>query len=322
MSFLVSIITPCYNSEQYISRYLDSILSQTYKHIQQIIIDDGSTDETAHIIEQYKPLLEDAGIELTYYYQENSGLGGAVNSGLKLIKGELFTWCDSDNYFTSDYIEENVKYFENHPDVSIVRCDGYIVSNTNIYQPIARLSDSITDKYEKRLFFKCLRAKEFYFGCTMLRTISFDQINPKREIYPSREGQNWQIMLPMFYNYDSYFIDKPMFYFVVREDSISHGASQKGMAAQVEQINECEKIEEFTIKSMQIPEEKQCMDIIHKQYLLIRFWLADKYRDKDALMKEYKALEANGWADNEVKKTIDRWNNVLWRIIQKIKKNH
>ncbi len=320
MSFLVSIITPCYNSEQYISRYLDSILSQTYKHIQQIIIDDGSTDETAHIIERYKPFLEDAGIELTYYYQENTGLGGAVNSGLKLIKGDFFTWCDSDNYFTHDYIEENVQYFENHSDASIVRCDGYIVSNSDTNKPIAKLSDSITDKYEKHLFFQCLQAKEFYFGCTMLRTVAFDRINPEREIYPSREGQNWQIMLPMFYNYDSYFIDKPMFYFVVREDSISHSASQRGLLAQIDQIDECERIEEITIKSMHIPEEKQCLDIIHKQYSLIRFWLADKYRNKEVLMKEYEVLKTNGWTNQEIEKVFSRWNNCFWRIIQKIKR--
>lgn len=319
MSYLVSIITPCYNSEKYISRYLDSVLNQTYKRIQQIIVDDGSSDGTAHVIDQYRPLLENVGIELTYYRQTNMGLGGAVNSGLKLIKGQLFTWCDSDNFFSSDYIEENVRYFENHPNASIVRCDGYEVLSTNIEQPIAKFSNSVTNKTERSQFYQCLEAKDFYFGCTMLKTSSFDEVNPRREIYPSREGQNWQIMLPMFYNYDSHYIDKPMFYFVIREDSISHRTSQKGLLAQIDQNNECERIEEITIKSMDIPEEKKCLDIIHKQYSNIRFWLADKYQDKDLLLKEYRILETNGWVDNEIKKAINRWNNPFWRIVQRIK---
>ncbi|MBQ6217762.1 MAG: glycosyltransferase family 2 protein [Erysipelotrichaceae bacterium] len=319
MSILVSIITPCYNSEQYLSRYLDSILKQTYRHIQQIIIDDGSTDNTAQIVDRFKPLLKDAGIELTYYRQENTGIGGAVNKGLKLVKGQLFTWCDSDNFYSPDYIEENVNYFKKHPEAAIVRCDGFVVLSENIERPIEKLSDSVKNKYEKHLFFNCLQAKDFYFGCTMLRTKSFDEVNPKREIYSSREGQNWQIMLPMFYHFDSYYIDKPMFYFVVRKDSISHNASQKGLLAQIDQNNECERIEEITVKSMGIPEEKQCLDIIHSQYSLIRFWLADKYQNKDILMKEYRFLKANGWVDEEVKKAVGRWSNPLWRFLQKMR---
>ena len=200
---LVSVITPCYNSEKYISRYLDCIIAQSYSNIQLIIVNDGSIDNTEKIIFDYQDRLLKKGIKVTYKYQENKGLGGAINTGLKLVEGEFFTWCDSDNLLTPDYFEENAEYFLEHPEAAIVRCDGYNVLDTDIHAPISKMSDGIKNKNEKHLFMNCLTAKEFYFGCTMLRLSAFEAVNPSREIYESREGQNWQIMLPMFYRYES-----------------------------------------------------------------------------------------------------------------------
>ena len=319
MQPLVSIITPCYNSEKYINRYLDCILKQTYSNIQLIIINDGSSDSTEKIVAEKESELKEKGIYLTYQYQANKGLGGAINAGLKLIQGEYFTWCDSDNLLTSDYIETKVNYFKEHPEAAIVRCDGYNVYDSDINNPISKMSDGNTEIYRKDLFYNCLTCKNFHFGCTMLKTEEFDKINPKREIYPSREGQNWQIMLPMLYHYESHYIDRPMFYFVIRDDSISHIAATKGLDAMIAQNNECEKIETITVKSMSIPEEKDCIDIIKKQYAYIRFWLADKYENIELLKKEFYDIKNNGWLNEEIKLSYKRWSNPVWRFMHSLK---
>lgn len=316
---LVSIITPCYNSASYIARFMNSLLNQSYKDIEWIVINDGSTDETENIIKSYIEKFEEKGIQVIYRYQTNQGLGGAINTGLKYISGEFFTWCDSDNLFTDDYVSEKVKFFSLHPEAAIVRCDGYIVSDLDIEHPIAKLADNNPEKYNKKLFLNCLTCKNFHFGCTMLRTNAFDTVNPSREIYPSREGQNWQIMLPMFYKYDSFYIDKPMFFFVIREDSISHAASNKGLEAIIEQNNECERTEEIVIKSMHIPEEKEFLDIVHKQYAFIRFWLYDKYDDYDNLQREYLYIKENDWLDESVSDVFKRRKSVIWRFLHKVK---
>lgn len=319
MEPLVSVITPCYNSEGYIGRYLDCLLSQTYHNIQLIIVNDGSSDHTEEIIKNYEDKLKQHGIELTYQYQTNKGLGGAINTGLKLIKGEYFTWCDSDNLLTDDYFEENIRYFLVHPEAMIVRCDGYNVLDSDVTKSLSLMSDGIKNKYETKLFMNCLTCRNFYFGCTMLRTSAFDGINPDREIYPSREGQNWQIMLPMFYQYEAHFIDKPMFYFVIREDSISHAAAHKGFDAMISQNNACEETEAKVIKAMHIPEEKEYLDIVYRQYAFIRFWLADQYAHIPALKEEYKKIKDNGWLTGEVEKAYNRWMNPGWRIGHKLK---
>lgn len=321
MEPLVSVITPCYNSERFIERYLDCLLRQTYHNIQLIIVNDGSVDQTEQIVDGYKDRLERQGIELTYKYQENKGLGGAINTGLKLVQGEFFTWCDSDNLLTDDYFEVNVKYFLEHPEAQIVRCDGYNVLDSDVTKPLSRMSDGLKNRFETKLFLNCLTCREFYFGCTMLRTSAFESVNPDREIYPSREGQNWQIMLPMFYRYEAHYIDKPMFYFVIREDSISHAAGKKGIDAMIEQNNACEETEAIVIKSMHIPEEKEYLDIIYKQYALIRFWIADQYGRLDILEDEYKKIRNSGWLTNEVEKAYKRWKNPIWRIGHGMKGN-
>ena len=79
----VSIITPCFNGEKFISRYFDSILEQTYKNIEVIFINDGSTDTTEKIVEQYISTFNKHGIEFIYIYQENKGQAAALNNGLK-----------------------------------------------------------------------------------------------------------------------------------------------------------------------------------------------------------------------------------------------
>ena len=86
---LVSVIVPCYNAEKYIGRFLDSILGQTYKKIQLIVVDDGSTDNTVNILKQYEKNMEKKDIKYIIIQQsKNQGQAAAVNEGLKFVKGE------------------------------------------------------------------------------------------------------------------------------------------------------------------------------------------------------------------------------------------
>lgn len=67
---LVSLITPCFNGEKFISRYLESVLNQAYKNLELFLIDDGSTDDTKKIIDLYKNRLDRRGIKNWYIYQK------------------------------------------------------------------------------------------------------------------------------------------------------------------------------------------------------------------------------------------------------------
>ena len=295
---LVSIITPCYNSQRWVSRFLDSIISQTYNHIELIVINDGSQDNTKDVVLSRKDELKQSGVRLRYHKQINQGLGGAINAGLKLVGGEYFTWCDSDNFYTNDYIKTKVDFFSIHPEFDIVRCDGYIVNDGELDKPLSLMSAGEKNKFNQKLFLNALETKDFHFGCAMLKTKAFDRINPKREIYPSREGQNWQLLLPMFYHYKSGYIDKPMFYFVYRKDSISNAAFQKDLGDRIAQIDEYQKIIITTLDSMDIEnaERRKYMDIVTRKYAKKKMRLAKKYGDSKLLEDQYFLLLENGWA--------------------------
>jgi len=86
---LVSVITPCYNVEMYLPKFLDSLLQQTYKSLEVILVDDGSTDNTQIILNEYAPRLEAEGYAVKVVHQENGGLASAINFGLKFFTGEF-----------------------------------------------------------------------------------------------------------------------------------------------------------------------------------------------------------------------------------------
>ena len=97
----ISIIVPIYNVEEYLSRCIDSILTQTFINFELILVDDGSTDNSGIICDEY--VSRDSRIKVIH--QENVGVSVARNTGLSIAKGEYICFCDSDDYIDEDYFE-------------------------------------------------------------------------------------------------------------------------------------------------------------------------------------------------------------------------
>lgn len=117
MNELVSVIIPIYNVEKYLTRCLESVIKQTYKNLEIILVNDGSTDNSKYICDKYSK--SDGRIVLIN--KINGGLSSARNSGLDIMKGEYFTFLDSDDWIAKDYIE---KLVSNITDFDIIQC-GY-----------------------------------------------------------------------------------------------------------------------------------------------------------------------------------------------------
>ena len=111
----VSIVTPCYNGEKYLERFLKSILNQSYGNIELIFINDGSTDQTEEIIKKYKEEFDLHNIELTYLFQENAGQAAALNTGLKYVQGVYLLFIDSDYEISYDLFEHSVRFLVDNP---------------------------------------------------------------------------------------------------------------------------------------------------------------------------------------------------------------
>lgn len=113
---LISIIIPVYNVEAYVARCIESIIQQTYRNLQIIVVDDGSIDASISIVES----LQDERIEIIR--KENGGLSSARNEGLKYVKGEYVTFVDSDDFLSNNAIEEFVKYaIKYHADIVVAK---------------------------------------------------------------------------------------------------------------------------------------------------------------------------------------------------------
>lgn len=112
----VSIIIPVYNAERYLRRCLDTIVNQTFKNLEIILINDGSTDNSLNIMNQYKR--KHKNIEIIN--QQNSGQGEARNKGMSIAKGNYITFADADDWLSEDYVEvlyETIK--NNNADISV-----------------------------------------------------------------------------------------------------------------------------------------------------------------------------------------------------------
>lgn len=101
---LISVIVPIYNVEQYIHRCIDSIINQSYKNIEIILVDDGSPDNCPDICDQYKN--DDS--RVVVLHKENGGLSSARNAGIQIAQGSFVTFVDSDDYILPDMVEQLV----------------------------------------------------------------------------------------------------------------------------------------------------------------------------------------------------------------------
>lgn len=112
----VSVIVPVYNVEKYLSRSLDSIISQTYTNIEIICINDGSTDNSANILEHYKKLDD----RIIIYNTKHNSAAASRNFGIDKANGEYIMFVDSDDYISSVMVEKMLKYItETNADIVI-----------------------------------------------------------------------------------------------------------------------------------------------------------------------------------------------------------
>ena len=117
---MVSIIVPCYNHAGFLEETISSVLSSSYKDIEIIIVDDGSTDDSRIVGEN----LALKHVNVSYYYQNNSGPSAARNLGISKSHGKYILPLDADDLINKDYIEKAVDIFEVSPDVKVVYAEA------------------------------------------------------------------------------------------------------------------------------------------------------------------------------------------------------
>jgi len=115
MNPTVSVLIPTYNRAHIIAKAIDSALAQTFRDIEIVVVDDGSTDTTAELIAGY-------GRAVVCARQENRGIAGARNTGVRLCSGDYIAFLDSDDYWLPEKLERQMALFQEHPEYGMVAC--------------------------------------------------------------------------------------------------------------------------------------------------------------------------------------------------------
>ncbi|MBL1211027.1 glycosyltransferase family A protein [Geminocystis sp. GBBB08] len=124
---LISVIIPAFNAEKYLKEALESVIKQNYHPLEIILIDDGSTDNTAKIAKSFQ--------NIKYIYQENSGHAIARNNGIKIAKGEFIAFLDADDLWTPNKLSLQINYLNEHPDINYVLGQQKIFLESGIKKP-------------------------------------------------------------------------------------------------------------------------------------------------------------------------------------------
>lgn len=214
---LVSVVIPIYKVEEYLPACVDSVLSQTYRNLEVILVDDGSPDRCPEIADQYAKLDK----RVRVIHQKNGGLSAARNSGLQIATGEFITFIDSDDYISPEYVEVLCRAAE-ECDADISICDYRKVTDAD------RLS-RVDIGTGRKIFSNIDCLKETY--CPVRHGMEFIAC---AKLYRRCLFQKYQILYPvgklhedvfttyqlMYYSDRIVWCDAALYFYRVRSDSI------------------------------------------------------------------------------------------------------
>lgn len=121
---LVSIVIPVYNGENYLKEAIESALAQTYKNIEIIVVNDGSSDNTEAIAKEY-------GNKIRYFKKKNGGVASALNLAIEKMEGEYFSWLSHDDLYFPQKIENQINFLSKQNNKKVVLFSNYLLINEN-----------------------------------------------------------------------------------------------------------------------------------------------------------------------------------------------
>lgn len=186
----LSVIIPAYNSEKFLAETLDCLEKQTLKDIQIIVVNDGSTDKTAEIIEKYAKKNNN----VLSLYQENSGVSAARNNGICHVEGKYTLFLDSDDIFTPDSLENIYNALEkSNADMALCRIKSFGYGGEQV-NPVADelAKEELIDCTDKRLLWNFLLGNKCY-RTEMLK-------NSEIRFPPLRYSEDGAFTMPLIYD--------------------------------------------------------------------------------------------------------------------------
>ena len=229
----VTVIIPSYNAGEFIREAIDSVLNQTFKDFEIIIIDDGSTDNTKEVVAKY-------GQKIRYIYQMNRGVSAARNRGILCSNGEYIAFLDADCAWFREKLELQVKYLDEHPEIGLVFSNalfqvkkGAPISDLVLH---GRTTFQVSPPHRGKVFKDLFEADFIKLTTVLLRKALFQTVGLFDENINYAEDYHLKMRISRSFRID--YIDKSLTQINILGNSLSHnwGEMIKGNIAAKEDI--------------------------------------------------------------------------------------
>lgn len=209
----VSVIIPTYNYAQYIKQAIDSVLSQTFRDLEIIVVDDGSTDNTREILQGY-------GDKIKYFYQENKGISKARNLAISKATGEYIALLDADDVWLPIKLERQLDIIENNPDLGFVCSAALVVNGDGNYIDCWGVQKKRPETFEYLFNLNYIQPLSMVIRRRCLDEVGY--FDPRLPI-----SQDYDLVLRLTKRFKFFFIDYPLVKYRVHDGNTSKDSKQR-----------------------------------------------------------------------------------------------
>lgn len=261
---LISIIVPIYNVEKYLHKCVDSLIGQTLKDIEIILVDDGSTDKSGEICDEYR--LKDNRIKVIH--KKNGGLSDARNAGIDIAKGDYITFLDSDDWIELNMYEKLYKYIKQE-NADIAQCSYQEVYNEEVNNENAKEEIKIMSGKESLYNFSGKNHGKTVVAWNKLYRIElFNDIRFPKDKYHEDEFTTYKLLYKANKIVDC---SLPLVYYRQREGSIMNSKFNIKRLDALEAFNErLEFYKEKNLKELQQITLSQILSYTNLFYIKIK----------------------------------------------------
>lgn len=216
---LISVVIPTYNRSDYLIEALNSVINQTYKNIEIIIVDDGSKDNTKEIVNNYIELNKTKNIR--YYYKDNGGVATARNFGIKHSEGVFIAFLDSDDLWKKDKLLKQIKLF-NDPKIGLVHSHYSILKEDN--QLITNIPEE-EGKFNGNMYYKMRIYNIVGTSTVVIRKECIDKVGFFEGEYSPAEDYDLWLKISKEYNF-GYISESLVYYREFSSENISRNLTK------------------------------------------------------------------------------------------------
>jgi len=214
---LVSVVIPAYNSGKYIYSCIASVLDQDYPHMEVIVVDDGSTDNTAEIVEKF-------GEQIKYVWQKNSGSAVARNRAIEEASGMYIAFCDSDDLWVPNHLRLQIDFLENNHEFGVVTGEFCKVDANFKLEDTSRekttLKEAILDPERSGWVYHSLFESSWYH---IIATVVRRQVIKRIRFNPDyRRGQDYDFWFQLAHHTQIAKLRVLCAYYRTNEESVTH----------------------------------------------------------------------------------------------------